>query len=122
VIEALQSQIEELKGITSTFQQKELKSQVNTLKEKHPDFTQYKEAILKLANDNPSLELEELYILAKKRAGKLKLSNPTTFSEKPSSQPRRHGSTKREQARTRMESRKGFNDTLAKALEDISFD
>ena len=71
-----------------------------------------------LAQDNTGLNVEELYILARTRAGKLDLSDPSTFSEKPTDTPRlRPGMKKVATAGPR--GKRGFDTIMRAALERL---
>ena len=77
-----------IEDIADTVQKKDVNDQIKAVRDKHEDFDTYKEKMLTLAQDNTGLNVEELYILARTRAGKLDLSDPSTFSEKPTDTPR----------------------------------
>ena len=107
-----------IEGIADVVQKKDVNDQIKAVRDKHEDFDSYKEAMLTLAQDNPGLNVEELYILSRKRAGKLDLSDPSTFSEKPTTTPRtRPGMKKVAALDSRQRGRRGFEKFLRAALE-----
>ncbi len=63
----------------------ELAKEVTTTRKKFEDFNEYQEAIAGLHETNPTLTVEELYYVAKQRAGKDITEKVNPASEKPSS-------------------------------------
>ncbi len=112
-----------IEGLADDVRRQGVDSQVKTLREKHEDFDKYRDQMMVLAKDNTGLDVEELYMLARKRAGKLDLTNASTFSEKPTTQilPRRsiRGVAK---SPGRQRGRQGFQKILAKALDGLELE
>lgn len=111
--------LEGVEGLANEVQKRELREQINATKQKYPDFEQYKAKMLEISQTQPNLPVEELYVLAKLRSGKLDLTNKATFSEKPTNQPRERETRKRETDQPRPRGRKGFNELLGEALRDL---
>jgi hypothetical protein len=68
-IQALQQQVQ---ALTSHIQQenaKKVDAEVKAVMERYPDFDNHKPAMLQLSQENPGLKVQELYALAKMRAG-----------------------------------------------------
>jgi hypothetical protein len=65
-------------------QRKEVQAQVDAARKSHKDFDQYKESMLSISQQNPGLGVEELYMLAKVRAGQPLVPDRSTESERPS--------------------------------------
>jgi hypothetical protein len=114
-IEKLLERLDAVEGVAGSYQKKEVVAQVNQVREKHRDFDQYQTSILSLSQKNPSLGVEELYVLAKLKAGKLNLNEGSTQSERPTSQPRRE-STRKPGQPARPPGKKGFDEMLKEAL------
>lgn len=72
-----------VEGMVVEVQRKKVQDQVANAQKKYKDLDQYRDAMVTLSKENPSLKVEDLYILAKSRAGKLQLAEAKTFSEKP---------------------------------------
>lgn len=102
-------------------QKQEVVGAINQAKKKFPDFAEYRTEMLTLAQANPTLGVEDLYVLAKNRAGKLRLAETATFSEKPTSQPRRPQSRPGGNRPAEV-GRASWNNTLKKALENLQLE
>ncbi len=113
----LKDRVEVVEKVAQHVQTNEVNGQIDKVKSKHGDFEQYKEKMILLSQENPGLNVEELYLMAKMRAGKLNLAEPSTFSEKPTTQPR--GAMKRSGA---VRGRHAFNEIVQKALGKLDLD
>lgn len=120
-IEELSSRVQGVEGVAGDVARKEVKEQVNAAKAKYKDFAQFKNEIMDVANKVPGISVEEAYILAKSRSGKLKLNEGTTHSEKPTSQPRSR-STGKPTTQARPQGRLGFKTFLGEALSGLNTD
>ena len=108
-----------VEGIAQRAQNNEVNSEIDRAKTKHRDFDTYKDSMVKMSNENPGLNVEELYTMAKMRAGKLDIVQPSTFSEKGTTQPRRM--LKKAGSQT-PRGRQGFNKIVQAALEGLDLD
>jgi hypothetical protein len=111
--------VDAIERVAQQVQSKEVNGQIAKVKEKHPDMDKYKEKMILLSQENPGLNVEELYIMARMRAGKLELDEPSTFSEKPTTQPRRPMGLK---DRPTPRGRQGFNQVVQEALSKLDLD
>lgn len=116
------SQIEELKNELSgvnefvqTSQKQQLSQQIERLRSQNPDFDDYKVDMLNLSKQHPSLGVEELFYLAKSRAGGWNKPNPSTERPTNTSVP-----AKRRESHGR--GRAGFQSALSEALGNITLD
>lgn len=115
-IKSLEERLERAEGVAGQVVAKEVNDQITKVAGKYQDFKEHRSAMTLLAKSLPGLNVEELYLVAKQRAGKLKLAaQGTTDSERPTSQPR-NNSTKRGGQPVRPQGRRGFNEILADAL------
>lgn len=117
----LQTIDERLKGVESvagSVQSREVKDQIKSAKEKFEDFDEYKTQMTELVKAIPGLNVEELYILAKQRAGKLKLNKPSTFSERPTVSQRGMAPPRKGNA-PRPQGRKGWSQLVAEGLAGL---
>jgi hypothetical protein len=117
----LEERLEALGGFAQNVQKKEVQEQVEKARGKFKDFKEYSGEMLKLSERLPDLNVEELYLLAKQRAGKLKLDEPSTHSEKPTHQPARLAERKGRKQET-PKGRKGFNSMLQEALGELELE
>ena len=121
-LKKVSGRVEQLEGLAQGNQQKEVKTQINAVREKYSDFDKHKAKMLELSKSVQGLTVEELYILAKSRSGGLKLAKEETFSERPrSALPARNGQRSRDEAPT-ARGRKGFDDLVSEALEGLQDD
>lgn len=119
-LEPLTQRLSAVEGVAGDVRKKEVREQVVAAREKFKDLDQFKDDMVKISNEQPGLNAEELYVVAKLRKGKLRLAETTTFSEKPTQQPkaqRASGSTSKPPARP--SGRKGFSDMLNNALNGL---
>lgn len=122
----LEDQVSGLRNIADTYQTQEVNNQITSVSKKYQDFSKYRSAMSQLARGKGAgLSVEQLYVLAKHEAGELRLSEPSTHSERPTPTPRTGKPTA---ARTRPKDnksnatshgRKDFNSALADALDKI---
>lgn len=96
-------------------------NQIKGVQKQYPDFDSYRTDMVALANQHPSLDAESLYILAKKKNGKLNLSAAMpTATERPTS------SSSKPQSFSKLETkgRRRFEDALSMVLDskDLSMD
>ncbi len=108
-----------IEGFAQRAQGKEVNVAIEDCKGKHQDFDTYKDQMITLSNENPGLNVEELYTMAKMRAGKLNINEPSTFSEKGTTQPRR---SMKQAGATTPRGRQGFNAIVRKALKGLDLD
>jgi hypothetical protein len=92
---------------------------VKSAREKFQDFEQYREPMREISVQNPGLDVEELYMLAKKRAGALDETPSRIQSERPSAAP---GKPARRAPKTNPHGSSGWNNSIAQALESLNFD
>lgn len=121
-IEPLREKVGALENIASTYQQNIVGQQIKTVESQHKDFDKYRPAMAELSrNEGAGLGVEELYLIAKSRAGDLTLTNPSTDSEKPTPTPRRKGiGPRRDNNRDNsqsLSSGRAFKMSLADALD-----
>lgn len=119
-IDALSQKIETFEHVAQELQKREVQSEVSRARSKYPDFDQHREKMLELSVQNPSLGVEDLYVLAKLRSGKLELMRKPTEIEKPTHQPiqRREGKKRDEPL---PPGRRGFSRLLAESLANLDF-
>lgn len=114
-----------LEQIAVSYEQQAIDRQIAETQKKHPDMKKYIKDMAKLSREEGAgLKAEELYLLAKHRAGKLDLVSPSTDTERPTATPRqrRPGDTmrgKKTGTNANPRGRKGFQVTLADALENL---
>ena len=120
VLEPLTQRLSMLEDTASQYQKNLVDQQVATAKAKYPDFDQHRTTMAALARENPSLPIDELYLIARARSGNLHLAQTSTASEKPTAASRR--GTRRDVSSKIMESARGsgrqaWNNSLADALD-----
>ena len=115
----LKDRLHIIEGIAQRAQSNEVNNEIDRLKTKHRDFDTYKDSMVKLSNENAGLNVEELYTMAKMRAGKLDIVQPSTFSEKGTTQPRR---MLKKAGSTTPRGRQGFNKIVRAALDGLDLD
>lgn len=118
-LEPLSGQLDSVRSVTEQVQRQEVTSQITKAQEKYKDFGEYKTKMLELSKENPSLAVEDLYILAKNRAGKLRMVEQVTTTERPTHQPNRSSKPGGKQPPPRPAGRKGFTDMLAESLAGL---
>jgi hypothetical protein len=111
-----------LEGLAQGMQRQAIDGQIKAVAEKYPDFEKYRKKMGELARgDGKGLGVEELLLLAKHRAGELALTEPSTHSERPTPSPRRRPALNKDKGDAPRRGRKGFQVTLADALENLDF-
>ena len=105
-----------LEGLAQELRRSAAQTQVAGVRQKYPDLDRFRPAMLAILKDNPGLGPEQLYLLAKHQAGKLEITEASSFSEKPTQQPRKPRGRKREAA---LRGRAGWNKAMEKALGDL---
>lgn len=114
--------LENVEGVSDTIKKREVDDQIRAAKAKYKDLPQYSAKMMELVKAHPTLNVEQLYLIAKQTAGKLRLAaEPTTFSERPTQQPpRRPGGKGPNKPPERSAGRKGFGEILADSLSTLS--
>lgn len=115
----LAERLEQVSGVADEVKRRDVTDQVTAAKSKYKDLPQYRDAMVKLSEAHPGLSVEDLYLLSKNRAGKLRLVENVTETEKPSAQPRRRAEAGNPKAPVRPRGRKGFTDILAEAIGNL---
>jgi len=111
-VNPLQDQFAGLKNYVEAQEEAKAKEQLDALSKKYPDFESMKPTMGGILKDNPGLSFEELYKVAKIRAG-VPLGN--TSSEKPTTESARLPRKNRKEPLP--SGRKGFEQLLDEALE-----
>jgi len=93
--EELDSQLQQLTGYVQKQHQQTLEQQIAEVREKYPDFDDHRAEMIQLSNENPSLAVEELYILSKVRKGSPIVKDSTLESERPEDGPSRTARVRR---------------------------
>jgi hypothetical protein len=112
----LQQQLDYLMGMANQHRQSQTTNEVSEAMKRHPDLPRYQQSMLAIHKDNPSLSVEELYILAKTRAGHndvpvTKTERPTNTSAKPST---------RKPGDKPVLGSNGFRNLVGKALAELN--
>lgn len=119
-LEPLTARLAAVEDIAGDVQKRDVREQVIAAKTKFKDLDQYKDEMVKLAQQHQGLNPEQLYLLAKNAKGKLRLAETTTFSEKPTQQPQRPRSgAAPTKPPARPTGRNGFSQMLNQALEGL---
>lgn len=112
---------ERLKGVESVSQEvtrRDVRDQVEAAKKRFKDLDQYRDKMVELSEKHEGLGVEELYLLAKHKSGKLRLAEQATFSEKPSAMPvRGNPGQRRGEVKVRPRGRAGFTQMLSESLD-----
>jgi len=107
-----------LKGDKQKAQRDNTRAELNRAITKYPDFNAYAEDIIELKKVNPSLSVDELYVLARTRKGKGFPDPVRTSSEKPTSST---AASQKERKTPLPVGRKGMNQLLDEATEGETF-
>ena len=83
IARSLVSRLDGVEEHSRAQQSKEVKSQIQTVRSQYPDFDQFRDQMVALSKQNPGLDVRELYLLSKVRAGKITIPKPSTNSERP---------------------------------------
>lgn len=111
----LAADLDVLKTMAKTLQNKEVSDQIKSVKDKFSDFPDYQEKMAKMSREHPGLNVQQLYVLAKSESGKLNLEVPSTDSEKPTAGPRQRSNQKKQPSHGRAQ----LANSLAEALEKL---
>jgi hypothetical protein len=119
----LTEEVDRLKGVADGYQKQAIEQQIANAEQKHKDFGKYRKAMSVKAREVPGLSIEQLYLITKHEAGDLKLTEPSTHSEKPTASPRTRPGTDRKKPDPDkpQTGRRAWDNALADAL-DRSFD
>jgi hypothetical protein len=97
-VRQLKQQVEMLTQHIQSENRKKVDGEVAKVQAKYPDFDNHKQTMLELSQQNPGLQVEELYILAKRRAGEpitaaqeVATERPTSSAARPSNIPKPRG-------------------------------
>lgn len=119
-LKEIDNRLRSVEGFATTNQAKEIKNDIAAARTKYADFDQYSKKMVELAKTHDKLGVEELYVLAKMKAGKLELTKSSTFSEKPSSQPRNRREVNKSSSKNKpTHGRRAFNEMLGEALSGL---
>jgi len=99
-------------------EQSGVRQQIETVKNKYPDFKDYSKQMVELNQQNPTLGAEELYLLAKAKSGGF-TKNPA--SERPTN-PGGRPSTSQRRGQPPLRGIAGFRSALRGALADADID
>lgn len=113
------TRVEGLEALAGSIQQREAKAEVAKAREKYRDFDKYRAPMLKLVKENPGLAAEELYLIAKARAGKLNLTQPSSETERPTNQPRRRPKKRDAESARPASRRQAWNSAMERALGEL---
>ncbi len=111
--------LEAIEDVASKVQKKGVDTEINDVRKDFPDFDKYKDTMIALSQESPGLSVKELYTVARSRAGKLDLSPPDTFSEKPTTPPRHRIGSKIASPGAGKRGRQAFNNLVTEALKGI---
>jgi len=113
----ISDRVDRFDAFTGNIEKKEVTSQIQSAMERYPDFATYRNKMLKLSQESPSLSVEELYLIARSRSGKLDIKKASTFSEKPTPQAVSRG--RKEQKPVQRSTRAARRNLVSEALENI---
>lgn len=116
-LEKVMDKVQRLEGYVQTNETQTIRQQVSKLREKYSDFDDYRDVMVQINRENPSLSPEELYFVAKKRSGHFEEPGPKASSEKPTNTSSRPSKPQREQPLP--PGRGGFDEMLGEALEEL---
>jgi hypothetical protein len=85
-LKPLSTRLQALAGSVDQVETERAKNSVAAVQAKYKDFTKYRDAMIDIRQSNPGLEVEELYFLAKKRAGGQLFGQHGTDIERPTTQ------------------------------------
>lgn len=119
-IDQLKAKVAELSQIADVVRERDVTDQITKVSSKFKDFKDFRDPMIKLSGQYPGLSVEDLYVLAKSRSGKLKLVEQGTFTERPTAQPQRSSATARRNpaAPSPAPGKKGFEEILARAFKN----
>lgn len=73
----------QLENTASSFAQERTQQAVQQVAQKYPDFWDFKDPMIQLSQKHPTMDAEELYLMAKVRAGKFVPKTSRTSTERP---------------------------------------
>lgn len=112
--------LKSVEHVSEEVKRRDVTDQIATVAKKYRDFKDFREPMVELSKQHPGLGVEDLYILSKNRAGKLRLAESATFSEKPSAFSLPGGPAKRaEVKKDRPNGRQGFTQILREGLSRL---
>jgi len=115
----MQTDLSTLKDDKAEDKKKNAKKEVDQVLKKYPDFSTLAEEVIGLKKSNPSLSVEELYVLARTRKGKGFPDPRSTESEKPTTTT---AAPTKERKTPLPSGKKGFDQMLEEATESSDFD
>lgn len=115
----LTEELDGLKGVATEVQKREINKEIKAVNDEFGDLEKYKEKMLHLSREIPGLSVREYYLISKARSGKLGIMKEQTFTEKPTSQPRKRVGRNKGAAQTVKSRRTSFNDALSNALDGL---
>ena len=116
-MEPVMLELQNLKRYVESQEDASVNTQVKETQKRYADFNDYRAEMLKLSKENQGLDVEELYLLAKRRKGASLTVN--TESEKPTGS----ASRSKPQKTPEMKSGKsGFDEKLKAVLEGLDFE
>jgi hypothetical protein len=124
----LSERLGELESLASSAKNQEAAKAIKAARERFSDFDQYSQDTAQILRKNQDLSIDEAYILAKTRKGKLKIPSESTHSEKPTSRPAPRGDKKqRVEKATRgkdpnLSRKQQLNQLIADSLENQVLD
>lgn len=121
-VDPLVERVKGLEGLADDITQRAAVDQVKAVREKYSDFDTYRKDISDLSKELPTLQVEELYVVAKARKNDLNFTRSETFSEKPTSDAR---PVRREESRTKegsVRGRKAFAEHVRAAVDNLEID
>lgn len=119
-IAEMAQKIQQLEGVATKVQERDIESQITQVQTKYKDFKTFSKPMVELSKQHPGLSVEDLYVLAKSRSGKLKMVEQGTFTERPTTQPSRSPVAARRNPTPQPPApgRKGFEEIMARALKN----
>lgn len=121
-LEVIDQRLAAVEGVAKTSARKEVSDQVSVARKKFKDFNEYKADILELSKELEGLDVNELYIIAKNRKGNLKIDEPTTDVERPTTISAAHRRTGAKKPSEPRRGRSGFQSILTEKLEALNLD
>ena len=115
----MQTDLSTLKDDKAEDEKKNAKKEVDQVLKKYPDFSTLAEEVIGLKKSNPSLSIEELYVLARTRKGKGFPDPRSTESEKLTTTT---PAPTKERKTPLPSGKKGFDQMLEEATESSDFD
>jgi len=117
-VNPLKEELNYMKTYVQTSEQRNLRKQIEEVRKEFPDFDAYREDMIQLSKENPSLKVRELYVLAKVRRGDPLVTSDKIESEKPTSSSARPAQ-RRQRTKALPPGRKGFRELLQEATKEV---